>query len=375
MLIPIDRIVSMLTDRIEELCRELLPGGHREGHEWREASTRKGGLGDSLSVHLASGPRRGIWARHGSGDAGDALDLVAFVHCGGDKKAAIIWAKKWLGLAGADGPAMERAMAAASPRPRDDRAAQLDMERRRGSAYAMYLSSQPIENTPVQKYLAGRDIDIRRLPYPLRAIRYHPELWDRFTQRRWPAMVAAITGADGKFMSVHRTFLERLGDGSVRKAPIVDEAGKQQAKRTLGVYRGGTIRLWRGTRVDPKTGEVKQARPLRTCQSGEWVDLTEGIEDGLTVAIADTEARVMCGVSLGNFTCIRLPDCVAGVALWRQNDAPGSRAELQMDRAVQHFLQMGKQVADCRPPPDVKDVNDWVRQANSVRREGYALNV
>jgi hypothetical protein len=369
-LVPIDAIVRGLTDRIEDLCRVLLPAGRRDQDEWREASTRVGGLGDSFSVNITRGSRRGVWSHYGAGRFGDALDLVAYVRFNDDKRAAIDWAKAWLGLDGSNPEALKAATMAPARDPNADAKAREETQNSRNAAHSIYLSGGAIEGSPVEGYLLGRGLDVRRLGFPLKAIRCHPGLWDRYTARKWPAMVAAITSVDGKFLAVHRTFLEVLRDGSVRKAPIVDDKGGVSNKRALGAYSGGVIRLWRGTRVDPDTGEIKQARRLAQCKSGVWVDLTEGIEDGLTVAIADPEARVLCAVSVSNMGKVRLPACVEGVVLWRQNDAPGSEAENAMNKVVQHFQAEGKRVADCRPPAGIKDANDMVREANDVRLKG-----
>src|SRR5579859_1999607 len=110
-LIPIDRIVELLAARAGELARDLLPAGHREGSEWREARTAQGGLGDSLAVHLSSA-RAGVWMHAAAGRSGDALDLVAYLATNGDKTAAIKWAKAWLGLDGTDPAALTRTRAA-----------------------------------------------------------------------------------------------------------------------------------------------------------------------------------------------------------------------------------------------------------------------
>jgi hypothetical protein len=76
---------AALTDRITELVRDLLPGGHREGHEWRCGNTR-GEAGSSLAVHL-TGDKSGVWCDFATGESGDALDLVKAV-LGVDTKPA-----------------------------------------------------------------------------------------------------------------------------------------------------------------------------------------------------------------------------------------------------------------------------------------------
>lgn len=371
-LVPVDTIVGMLRDAADRLAAELLPAGRREGAEWVEACTSRGGLGDSLRVHIGPGPRRGVWAHFAAGQSGDALDLIAYLRTRGDKGAAIAWAKAWLGLEGADAATLQRHQArTAQAAAKASHEAEVEAAQRRNAAHAMYLAAQPIAGTPVERYLEGRGLAVRRLGFPLNALRYHPGLHCPITNRKWPGMVAAITGPDGKFLATHRTFLEVQADGRVTKAPIFDAGGKPQAKRVLGGYRGGTIRLWRGTVTDPATGEIKQARRLSDCKSGVVVDITEGIEDGLSVALADNEARVLVAISVANMAAIKLPECVETIALWRQNDPLGSEADQAVRRAIAAWQAQGKRVADLAPPEGVKDVNEMA-QANAVRLGGAA---
>ena len=70
-------IALMLAARADVLVLDLLPGGHREGHEWRCGSVA-GEPGDSLGVHL-TGTKSGIWADFSTDQKGDALDLVRVV--------------------------------------------------------------------------------------------------------------------------------------------------------------------------------------------------------------------------------------------------------------------------------------------------------
>ncbi len=53
-------VSALLAGQAEALCRHLLPGGRREGAEWRCGSVQ-GEPGKSLGVHL-KGPKAGIWA-------------------------------------------------------------------------------------------------------------------------------------------------------------------------------------------------------------------------------------------------------------------------------------------------------------------------
>jgi hypothetical protein len=140
---------------------------------------------------------------------------------------------------------------------------------------------------PVDRYLEYRGIDLARLGRAPSALRYHHALWNSQSKRYWPAMVAAITSPNGDLAAIHCTWLAAAAT-AVTKAPIADHHGPfGGAKRTLGHYRGGGIRLWRGA-----SGEAWGAMP-----KGETVMIGEGIEDTLSGVLNHPGvARPMCGV-------------------------------------------------------------------------------
>ena len=53
-------IARLLAARVDQLVLDLLPTGHREGHEWRVGSIG-GEPGHSLGVHL-TGTKAGVWS-------------------------------------------------------------------------------------------------------------------------------------------------------------------------------------------------------------------------------------------------------------------------------------------------------------------------
>jgi hypothetical protein len=89
------KIALGLADRIESLCRELLPAGRIQGKDWAVGSV-SGEAGQSLKVCLV-GEHRGLWLDHADeGWRGDALDLVEAVrNC--STVDAMDWARSWLG--------------------------------------------------------------------------------------------------------------------------------------------------------------------------------------------------------------------------------------------------------------------------------------
>ena len=340
-LIPIDQVVGLLASRARELAQELLPHGRRDGQEWRCGSIA-GEPGHSMALRL-SGARAGVWKDFAGSEQGDALDLVAAVRFGGDKRQALAWARRWLGLDSGDPAALAQVRREAIARADT---ADEDAEQRRRSAHRLWLNSQErIANTPVEDYLAGRGIDLAALGRQPRAIRYHPDLFWVHAQRRLPAMVTAIGGCDGRFVACHRTWLEQAGPGDWRKArPAAD------AKMVLGSYRGGYIRLWRGA----------SGKPMAQAPDGEVVDITEGIEDGLSVAAAAPESRVIAAISLSNMGNLVLPPAVRTVRVWRQNDTAPAALKA-FDAAMTQLLARGLTVLIPDIPAGLKDVNDLLQ--------------
>jgi hypothetical protein len=218
-----------------------------------------------------------------------------------------------------------------------------ETERYRRLAHRRWLEAQPrIVGTPVEYYLAGRGIDLAELGRQPGAIRFHPRLHCSEVGAELPAMVTAI-GGPGGFLACHRTWLEQAGPSDWRKARLA------QPKKVLGSFAGGCISLWRG----------RSGRSLGRAEDGEIVDVTEGIEDGLSVALADPDARVVAAVSLGNMGAMALPSAIRAVRIWRQNDTNRS-AIAAADRAVQQLLARGLQVLVPDIPDGVKDVNEWL---------------
>lgn len=360
----VGQIADMLGARAHELCVDLLPGGRVEGHEY-VCGGLDGGDGRSMKVHLG-GSRPGVWADFAADEKGDALDLVAlslFRGSGRAKVDAIKWARKWLGLDGTDPATLKRSREAQAKAAQAAEKADEEIEAKRRSAVAKYRAGRDIEGTPVEAYLRGRGIDVGRFD-SLGALKYLANLDNRESGRAWPAMVASIIDPmTGRQVALHRTWLQLHPDGQVTKAPLKD------AKMSLGPLKGGIISLSKGRNIDPATGEVTRGQPLSKCKKPVRLHLTEGIEDGLTVALAALDERVAAAVSLGNMLSLRFPPLVAEIVMHRQNDPPGSKAAVLFDKVCARFVGMGLRVRVAKPPEGVKDVNDLVREA---RKEAVA---
>ena len=90
--------------------------------------------------------------------------------------------------------------------------------------------------------------------------------------------------------------------------------------------------------------------------------MCEGIEDGLSIAVAMPEARVLVAVSVANMAHVALPDAITEIVLCADNDPANSKAALALDRAVSAHLGAGRQVRVARPPSGAKDFNQMMTE-------------
>ncbi|MGY8604776.1 DUF7146 domain-containing protein [Gluconobacter cerinus] len=332
-------VSALLSQRMDVLARELLPGGRKNGPEWMCGSVA-GEKGRSLAVHL-SGSKAGVWADFSTGESGDALDLVAACLTAGDTKEALKWAKNWLGVGNGDEVAIRRAHLVKEKAVRDDKQDEIDGRKR---ALAMWLGAEPsIGNTPVEFYLKHRGINLRVLERAPRCLRFAPGHYCNETGRRYPAMLTAISDLGGTHIATHQTWLDQDVDGNWIKARL------DCPKKIRGRFVGGAIRLRKGE--DGKS--LKDADPEKPVLIGE------GIETCLSVAVACPEMRILAAASLSNMASIALPPQVKRVTLLADNDEK-PEARRGLERAIDAHLAAGREVRIARSPRG-KDFNDVLK--------------
>ena len=313
--LSVSDIAAQLAGNAEELCRELLPGGHRDGNEWRCGDVG-GAKGKSLGVHLR-GEKVGVWSDFASGEAGDLIDLIQAVKRI-DKGCAVSWAKNYLGIK--NGDAATNSTTATSRAGGATASGDDDAHRRIEYARELWQRAVPAEGTPVAHYLRSRGITI---PVPT-TIRYIPDLKHGPSGLILPAMVAAVQGLDRRVYGIHRTFL--TADGT-RKAPLT------QAKMMIGKCAGGAVRL------GPAAPKIAVA---------------EGVETALSIAQACPDLPVWAALSTSGIRALILPPEVVEVTLCGDGDAAGDSA---VTDAAKRFIAEGRQVRIARAPPG-QDFND-----------------
>lgn len=349
--ITIPEIVQALSDRMEDLVCALGLEGRVDNNDFVAYNpTRQDNHLGSFRICIR-GAKRGIWQEFAGSDKGDALELINYCRYGGtkDKTQAIRWARNFLGMNAMNRAELRRLQMQSAERRRENAIREMnDRQQKKKWAQSIFFNSQTgLLDTPVDAYLLNRRIDLRRLGKLPHSLRFDPDCFFKPENAKFPAMIAAITGADNQIMAVHRTFLEKKGGVFVKKEKLV-----------LGAYAGGVIRLWRGDTGASLT-DLQRGNFKPTKYSGTLL-LTEGIEDALSVAMACPQYRIWTTISIGNAANIQIPDCFDTVIFCADNDEPGSKAWAQCNKAAAAIKRQGKIVKIARSTIG-KDFNDQLR--------------
>lgn len=355
-------IARRLNARAADLAPWLLPNGRRSAcrRYWETnslADSPSAGGGRSLKVELG-GRHQGLWRDHANGEHGDMIDLATHRRFGGDKGAAVQWAKSELGLDTLD-PARV-AQVAFQERERaeaDDEAARREAEAKVRGARSLWLSGVGIADTPAARYLEGRGIDPARLPdgkWP-GSLRFHEEVWNADAGAKLPAMLATMVAPGGAQMATHRTWLGRERTGRLcRERWVKADAAdlgvpRGNAKKVIGKSGGAFVPIAKGA-SGVSLGQLRAA---------ETVYVTEGIEDALCVAMVRPAFRVIAAYSLGNLGAIVFPRLIERVVLVADRDGKAQAVDA-LERAIARQQARGVHVQLVMPPVGVKDVNDWL---------------
>jgi hypothetical protein len=353
--ISIDELKELANGQARQIIMHLLPNGRENCGYWETSNITDAKTGSySLKCNL-TGASRGMWTDFGAPKgtperAGNILQLIAAVKFGHDFGKACSWARSWLGLDALDPDrlATEKAKARRAARRNLDEAAE-KAEKNRRRAVHLYLSAELLPGTPAERYLISRSIDLRAAK--LRApgsLKYHAQVWCAETQSKIPAMVAAVINLEGRQIATHRTYLKPDGSG---KAAVLE------AKKALGKYAGGFIPLWKG----------EHDCPLGELPPGTAIYISEGIEDGLSVALARPSLRVIAAISLSNLGALELPPHCPIHILGQRDEK--MRAIEAFSGAVAKLQEKGHDVFLIFPPQGVKDYNELL-QRDGASAEG-----
>lgn len=277
-----------LARHAEAVCRHYLPAGHRDGRYWIVGDVH-GSKGHSLYVRL-NGPDRGKgaagkWADAATGEHGDLLDLIG-AHCGHATLAdTLAEARRFLAL-----PRPLFAVADTGRAPHGSPAA----------ARRLFAGSGPIGATLAEHYLQTRGIGgVRTEPW----LRFHPRCWVRpgpgdpaDTARALPALIAAITDADGTITGVQRTWLDPVGCTKARLA---------RPRRALGTLLGNGVRFG---------------------SAGPVMIFGEGVETILSLRMVLPRMPMIAGLSANHLAALTFPAPLRRLYVARETDRAGRMA-------------------------------------------------
>lgn len=352
-MISVADIEDRLRAQCEDLVRHILPAARKEG-PYLKVGSIYGEAGSSLVIYT-QGHRRGRWTDFAADTYGDMLDLIGAVMNLTEKRAAVAFAKQWLGIVDNWSPAdavrpspaeMERRAAEARARAEAQQKAEAETRAAKiRGAVALYLRGGPsIKGTPAEYYLQGRGLSHAGLSDWPRVLRYSAEIWNREQQLKIPAMLAAVYLADGTHIATHRTYLQNCPQRGWTK---IDSAN---AKMVLGPSWGGFIPINKGA----------SGKSMRAMPEGEPVYMAEGIEDCLVIRALKPEARIIAGINLGNMGAIVLPAQARNLIIVADRDDMQAEVD-KLERVIAQQQARGLNVSIVMPPKGVKDMNDWLK--------------
>jgi hypothetical protein len=312
-MIPAEILAAARDKSILDVARQCGAQMKRAGAEWNGPCPACGGR-DRFWVDEV----KNVFLCRMSGAAGDGIALLQHQHnCSFSEAVGM--------LVG------ERAMPAAQRKPRREDDDNQYREKARRRAWAVWQAGRPIEIARgghlVARYLALRGIAMP--DWRIKALReidqlayWHAGKGEREAKiiHKGPAMLAAITGPDGHFIGVHRTWLDLTRPNG--KATIADpETGEiLNAKKVEGSQRGGKIVLRDllsatgtrpqdegGSRANAGGGDVTDGEMPNSSIAGAALAavpvlaLGEGIETVLSWAeLHPSDAALWVGINLDN---------------------------------------------------------------------------
>jgi hypothetical protein len=282
-------LARRLGRQAEAVCRHYLSNGRRQGRYWLVGDARNT-PGRSMFVRLTGAESgkgaAGKWTDAATGEHGDLLDVIR-ESCGLiDFRDVADEARIFLSLPRPD-PSPTASPRSITPAPTGSPEA----------ARRLFAMSQPILGTLAETYLRTRGITAL---HGTAALRFHPRCYYRPdehapTETR-PAMIASVTGLDGRITGAHRTWL--AADGS-DKAPI------DTPRRAMGDLLGHAVRF---------------GGPSDVIAAGE------GIETILSLRCVLPGMAMAAALSAAHLSAILFPGILRRLYIARDKDRAGDGA-------------------------------------------------
>jgi hypothetical protein len=201
---------------------------------------------------------------------------------------------------------------------------------RREAAEQIWLETIPVSGTVGETYLRARAVTIPLPP----SIRFAPALWHNPSKTELPALVAALTPADGSTRAaIQRTYLRSDG-----RSKAVLEPNKMM----LGPARGCSVHL---------------------APAGHTLAVTEGTETGLSFMQA-SGLPTWAAQSTAGIAGLVLPTqpLASTVVIGADRDDNNAGAE-SAEKAAARWTAEGRTVRIALPPGEHNDWNDALREA------------
>nr|WP_321482701.1 toprim domain-containing protein [uncultured Cohaesibacter sp.] len=359
----LQEVKAALQDDVLRLVKELVPDGKATGNNYTAKSPVRHDRRAGSFVVWIGGNAKGAFKDYADDDVkGDIFGLICL--CKGlDKKEALAWAEDWLGwktMSKAEKAKFMREVKKREARQKED---DLAFQRRMvDRARRTWSTTVPIIGTVGEEYFRYRGVPLDQIKHRVSFCRFLPacEYWYEAEYRyegkkkikvkagrKFPAIVSAMRDIEGQLQALHYTFLALDGRG---KAPVADPS---KAKLMYPRTTGAAIWLTRGKgNMDAKTMADKGL----VCP----VIVGEGIEDGLSAALAVPEARVLAAGSLPNLLHLPLHPCFGSMLLLKDNDWNKPQAQELFDKAMDRIKRHGLPVASVSSSSG-KDFNDLLR--------------
>jgi hypothetical protein len=348
----ISDVVERLAANAEAVCRNYLPNGRRQGRYWQVGDVH-GAPGRSLFVRLRPSGKgtAGKWTDAATGEHGDLLDIIRTSRGLKSFPDAIEEARRFLGMPQDDNNRGQRGRKRNSLYPKVSEQCgpePLTPEPDAGSATAsnhdgpvstdldlvtaarrLFMVSVPIHGTLAETYLHRRGIiDLTGLD----ALRFHPECLyreDDDTDRHCvhhdqhdtslefsgPALVAAVSDADGWVTGVQRTWLDSealMSDAPL--GPLLGKAALSSPRRALGALLGGGVRF----------GPLSIAGETGVLLAGE------GVETVLSLRRVLPGMPMIAALSAAHLAAVLFPPGLKRLYIAQDNDPAGRAATAKL---------------------------------------------
>jgi Toprim domain len=348
----ISDVVERLAANAEAVCRNYLPNGRRQGRYWHVGDVH-GAPGRSLYVRLRPSGKgaAGKWTDSATGEHGDLLDIIRIGRRLRSFPDAIDEARQFLGMPQGDNTRGQCGRKRNSTRPQDSAfcghkpgvpeqdgdaatasklggtiSMDLDLV---NAARRLFMASIPINGTLAEIYLHKRGItDLIGLD----ALRFHPaclypedEDADRNGDRHnphgtspdicGPALIAAVSDADGWVTGVQRTWLDAgalVSDESL--GPHLGKAIWSSPRRALGALLGGGVRFG----------------PSSIAGEADVLLAGEGVETMLSLRMVLPGIPMIAALSAAHLAAILFPTGLNRLYIAQDNDRAGRAATAKL---------------------------------------------